>query len=1011
MFPWRISLNPPFKPLFLTALAFIAGHLSLKAQWLKSESLQQAEAIVSSLSYKEQIAQLLMVPAWSKENQIDEVVLKQIRTFKVGGIIYFQGDAMIQALHNNFYQQESKLPLLIGIDGEWGLAMRLINQYKYPFAMTLGATENHALTEAVGKAIGLECRRLGVHINFAPDIDVNTEPSNPIIGFRSFGSNPTKVGQLGAHFCKGMQKAGTLACAKHFPGHGDTKTDSHKDLPRIEHSVDRLKSIDIQPYTPLIEAHVASIMMGHLQVPALDSSGTPASLSPVIIKEWVKGKLGFQGLIITDALNMKGVAKLGTPAEVAYRALLAGNDIILFPEDVEGFIKKAQIAKDSGWVDSVEIAQRVKKIIATKYQMGLFKNRFVDDKNLTEDIAKIQSDFVKNWEKELLKESIVDLGYPSPSSRNPLPWNRYEKDSILPIFFGDSISWSAYRHIAQYNQVKKPILVQWVKDTVKLDSTLRMIFRTHSVDARILAIGCDLPVWGVRSRLIPSRITQFLGELAMRYKTAYIHGGHIYAVRDLKKEPNIPIVVVFENQDIRMKYGISHLFGEEIAKGKMPIELPKERYQVEQQNIPVGYTYLPDYIERNEKNGETWNKLRSACNKLDSMLEMGISEGLYPSAQLVVLKDGKLFYQKAVGDLEVEEYGMIKQVSATNETVYDIASITKVAATTLALMRLYESNHLHLDEAIGLALPEAANTPWKGITIRELLMHKSGLPAFLPLQSKVTALGAKAVSAASAPSSAYFQIGENLWLNKQWTDESWNLIKESSPLPDKPYIYSDLNMIILGKLVEYKTGKSLDAFVKEEFYQPMGLKSLGYLPRKNAIPANIIAPSYYDTFWPRQMLNGFVHDPSCMFFQGVSGNAGLFSNAHDLACLFQMLNDGGNWNKKRYLKASTIEYFTRQAGWIKNKKEEKVYHYRGLGFDKPNGKTGLKANVFEGAPYSLFGHSGYTGTWAWCDPEQNMVFVFLSNRTYPSDNNKKITETGFRGRLLEEVYLQLSKLD
>jgi len=1009
------------------------------------------------MRFERQVAQLLMVPAWSKENTVDPVVIKQIKQFGVGGIIWFQGDLVTQAFLNNYYQQESELPLLVGIDGEWGLSMRLINQYKYPFALSLGAastlkngTVNEEYSYRAGQYIGWECKRAGIHINFAPDIDVNTEPSNPIIGFRSFGSDPMHVSQLGLAFSKGMQDAGIMACAKHFPGHGNTTVDSHKDLPIIDIQLSEIEKTHLEPFKKLTQHGVASVMMGHLQVPTMDSSGLPASLSKTIIKDWVRGKLGFEGLIITDALNMKGVAKISTPTEVAFLAMQAGNDILLFPEDVSGFIDMAKSALENGWLDSSEISQRVIRIIAAKIQLGLFQNRFTDVANLSTDVRQIQNEFNGMYDAELTEKSTVNL-QPTLGGLAGLPWKPYQSDSILPIFLGDSISWQSLRQLQGYNYCKYPVLVNWGSDSLKINAVLKSIFQRHPLKARVVVLGLDFPVWGNKSRLLPIKITSMLSELNSKYKLVYIHAGHSYAVRELQQSTSVSMVVVHENTNSRILKGIDNIFGGYSGCGTMPIE--QKTTKTSNPNLSNNWNStisnpwkaqgnaLPSYLEGKDH----FHRLQylQQIDALDSMMQLGLNEKLFPSAQLVVLKNGKLFYEKSVGSMpdSTEFIGAImddpigKMLVENNgnsgakrlvtpQHIYDIASITKIAATTTAVMKLVDTRGIKLDEGIGNMFPEVSGCPWSGVTIRELLMHRSGLVAFLPLTSKFVEHGASChgISGPSNEGSGsvmndhrQIPVGNGLWLDQEWGNKAWEWIKRLTPLADKAYIYSDINFVILGKWIEFETGMSLDRFVEQEFYRPMGLNSMVFKPLQKNIPQYQIVPSFIDTTSPknglgRGLIQGYVHDPTAMFMGGVAGNAGLFSTAHDLACFMEMLRVGGVWNGKRYLKSSTISHFSEAVGWLKTtKKGEKIHHYRGLGFDKVNGKEGLKNNVFEGAPTSLFGHSGYTGTWAWADAENGLVFVFLSNRTYPFDTNKKLTETGFRGRLLEVVYRNLPK--
>ena len=403
---------------------------------------------------------------------------------------------------------------------------------------------------------------------------------------------------------------------------------------------------------------------------------------------------------------------------------------------------------------------------------------------------------------------------------------------------------------------------------------------------------------------------------------------------------------------------------------------------------------------------------------LDSMMREGLAKELFPSAQLVVLKNGQIAANINVGSVK-DLNG--NDIPTTQDHVYDVASITKIAATTLAFMKQYETTKgFNLDAPIGKTWPELAsqNKSLSSVTFRELLTHQSGLPPFLPMQQRAIKMGAKSVgcqlheSETTTPSlvagendnpNTQFEISMGQCLEKRWSDSAWKWITATQPSNDKSYVYSDINMILLAKWVEQRNPVLWQAIVNGDFYRSIGMTNTTFKPLDHGISPNRIAPTLIDSLWPRGEVRGIVHDPSAMMLGGIAGNAGLFSTAIDMAKLMYMLQERGHSNKTGsfVLKPTTVDLFSKiQVGPTKK-------GYRGLGFDKPNGKEGNKSNVFDGAPNSLFGHSGYTGTWAWCDPANGITFVFLSNRTYPTELNKKITQQGFRGELLKAVYERL----
>ena len=288
-----------------------------------------ADSVMRTLSPEERISQLFMIAAYSNKNQKNKKEITDlINKYKVGGLMFLQGGPLNQAKLTNYYQSISKTPLMIAIDAEWGVSMRLDSSLRFPWQMTLGAINDTNLIYQMGAEIARQCNLLGIHINFAPVIDVNSNPENPIINNRSFGEDPHKVARMGIAYMNGMQDNNILACAKHFPGHGDTDSDSHKTLPTVNHLRNRIDAVDLVPFRKLIEKGLGSVMVAHLNIPSLDSTKDLAvSLSPNVVNDLLKDELGFTGLAITDALNMKAVSKFYSPGKVDVKALLAGNDI------------------------------------------------------------------------------------------------------------------------------------------------------------------------------------------------------------------------------------------------------------------------------------------------------------------------------------------------------------------------------------------------------------------------------------------------------------------------------------------------------------------------------------------------------------------------------------------------------------------------------------------------------------------------------------------------------------
>jgi beta-glucosidase-like glycosyl hydrolase/CubicO group peptidase (beta-lactamase class C family) len=1004
-----------------------------------AEGLAFAEKLASTLTFKQQLAQTLMVPAWSRESFIEEpsdsakfqkTLLYQIKELGVGGMIFFQGNPLNELYLTNFYQQESAIPLLIGIDGEWGPAMRLTGMEKFPFQLTLGATRNRQLAYQMGLSMAAQCKRLGIHINFAPSVDVNTELNNPIIGFRSFGSNTEEVSTLGSALTEGLQTGGVLASAKHFPGHGDTKTDSHLDLPMVLKSKSDFEQNDLPPFIKQIRQGVASVMVAHLRIPSIDTSKLPCSISPYFVKKWLRQDLGFQGLIITDALNMKGVAKMGSAADVALLALKAGNDIILFPEDVNGFLDSAVKAKAKGEIDSAEIASRVIRILATKYDLGLFDNRFVNPNNLLSDLEQIKTKFNNLYGQEVADESMIycrhanlECDVKHSSYKPTFLESGSQNDTLQLIVIGDSIPFRLPIQLQQFRLGSiQTTLLPWNSDSTRIDSTLKKLANNTR-----LFVGLDWPTWKLKSRAIPLPWIGILAKGPIQYANNpqkdlefkyiggsdfYIHFGHQYAVQPLLNvHNNCNIVIAHEYNQYSLNSALRMIFGKSHHYSANNIGLAHL-----QENWSVGQNSIIDDIDYAHGNIHGYDPDLHAV--LDSMMREGLAKELFPSAQLVVLKDGQIAANINVGSVKDLQGN---DIPTTQDHVYDVASITKIAATTLAFMKQYEyTKGFNLDAPIGKTWPELAsqNKVLSSITFRELLTHQSGLPPFLPMQQRAIKMGAKSVGCqlheakTTTPSlvvgendnsQSQFEISMGQCLEKRWSDSAWKWILAVQPSNDKTYVYSDINMILLAKWVEQRNPALWHSMETGDFYRSIGMTNTSFKPIEHGISPNRIAPTLIDSLWPRGEVRGIVHDPSAMMLGGIAGNAGLFSTAMDMAKLMYVFQERGHSAKTGsfVLKPTTVDLFSKiHLGPTKK-------GYRGLGFDKPNGKEGNKANVFEGAPASLFGHSGYTGTWAWCDPANGITFVFLSNRTYPTELNKKITQQGFRGELLKAVYERL----
>lgn len=933
-----------------------------------SSQAKWADSVLKTLPLRKQIGQMMMVAVWSNKGaeHIDETE-KLIYQYDIGGLCFFQGHPLKQAYQANYYQQISAIPMLVSMDAEWGLAMRLKMLPKFPYQMTLGATGDEQLIFNTGKAMGLQCKRLGVHISFSPVADINTNPANPIIGFRSFGASPEKVSRYASIMNQGIQSTGIIACAKHFPGHGDSETDSHKELPTIQASAGRLDSIELTPFKALFRAGVGSVMIAHLAVPALDTAAnTPASLSRPIVTELLKEKMGYKGLVITDALNMKGVSSLYGPGYAEAKAALAGNDILLFPENVPLAVDLIENMVRTGQIDSAELSHRVLKILQYKAMVGLQFYKPIPTENLVADLNNAFS--APEQAITVCKDQWGYLPF-TPHTRTKTAWVGIGKSSTYP--FAEAL---------QLQHHFTPYLLHRDSSEGYFKSILDSII---GYNERIIISLHDQPLWGKDRNTVSNHIVQFIEAALKARPGALVIFGNPYLLQQFQ---GIPCSMVTYEDGINYQETTAKiLFGSSASLGHLPVSiLPdfKEGTGLKTQTHSEQYTF-----ENPLKNGFS----RDFSPALDSMLNHYHQVvKATPGGQVLVMKNGQCVYNRAYGGFD---YANSRAVKATD--LYDLASVTKVAATTLCVMKLYENKQLKLDAHLHNYLPELTKTNKGKITIRQLLTHSAGLQAFIPFYKE--AMTQPGLFSKYKDNHHTMQIADSLWMRQSYTDTLWQKIIDSEIKHKGEFLYSDLGFIMLGKIVERVSGMTVSKFAQTHFYEPMRLRRTLFKPSEKYFP-NEIAPTTVDNYFRKQRIQGYVHDPTAAMLGGIAGHAGLFSNATELAKIMQMLCNGGQLEGKQLLKPSTVLLFT---------SAQKGTH-RGLGFDKPNRQKGVKANISDKVPGTLFGHSGFTGNWAWADPANQLVFVFLSNRTYPDEQNKKLIQENVRTKAIEIVYSALS---
>ncbi len=967
------------------------------------QSQTWADSIISRMSFEKMIAQKLMVPVWTRDPQINLESLEAVEKYQVGGLIFFQGTAQTHNMALNFYQQQSEVPLLIGMDAEWGPAMRLDHIPKYPYPLSIGATQNEEYAYEIGRSQGRMLRSLGVHINFAPVVDLNSNPNNPIIGFRSFGEDPLSVGPLATAFHKGLEASGVWACAKHFPGHGNTIADSHKELPLVSHDKKSLKK-ELAPFEDLIEAEVKSIMVAHLKIPFLDDrENMPSSLSRAVVYDLLRKKMEFKGLIITDAMNMKGVSAHFASDDAVLKAIQAGNDILCFIDNVPEVMSKCRIWLDSSWVDSIEIAESVRRILIAKHQLGLTHN--LDVTNIQTELKTEYRRFIRqtspvpatpylNFDEQF--EAEIEAASPhicliSENKTHSLPWRPHQQGILNVVIFGESMPEILYQRLIHYQQIR----IVWAQNFNNADTLLSHL---DSLGGRNFFFNSAQRMWGSQSRLLPPLLKSILDKYALAQPAVFIHTGNVYALQELRT--TVPVILGMETGESYLIAAIDGLFGHRSIHGKLPVAIDSF-WTTEKAQITKAF-HTPLLWADSEFLGFDCDEESSLNGIMDSMIINGATQ----TAQLLVLKNGQIVYNLSRGKLPDAN------TPVGIHSVYDVASITKIAATTLAVMHLYEKEELNIEKPIKTYWPEASDYAWGDVKLQDFLLHRSGLPPYLPLYRELQdQMVSIRTDSALTPSNNDILWGDDYYLPGSFKDTVWSWIVKTSPKKKKrkhdpqPYIYSDLNAIILGKFIEYRSHTTLEKICDSLFYRPMGLHRTGFAPRSKKLELWTL-PTQIDTITNRGLIWGQTHDPSATFLGGSAGNAGLFTSAHDLSRLMLMLTQGGIIDGVRYFDKSTIDKFTSTVNYANN--------HRGLGFDKPNGypdrlkNTELKgSNLFDAAPEGIFGHAGFTGTWAWGDANNQLVFIFLSNRTFPSDTQNKLAKDGYRGKLMEIVYRSL----
>ncbi|MBU2904270.1 MULTISPECIES: glycoside hydrolase family 3 N-terminal domain-containing protein [Arenibacter] len=957
--------------LFIISIYTVQGQINPLVT--KDTLVQQnwVETTYSQMSLDERLGQLFMVMVTSDQDKAStERTKKLIKDHHIGGVIFSTGGPVRQAQLTNDFQKNSKVPLMIGMDAEWGLAMRLDSTYAFPWNMTLGAIKDNAIVEKVGNRIGKHAKRLGVHINFAPDIDININPQNPIIGNRSFGEDRENVAQKGIAFMKGMENAGVLSSGKHFPGHGDTAVDSHKALPVIDFTRERLDSIELYPYKKLIKEGLSSVMVAHLSVPSLEiKEGYPSSLSEQIIGDVLQEQLNFKGLVFTDALNMKGVSNFAKEGEVELSAFLAGNDILLMPLDVAKAKSKLLEAYNKGRITENRLATSVKKILMAKYKVGLNNYRPIETKNLYEDLNSLEDDV-------LYEEAIENAITVVKNDFSLMAIKKLENKKIAYVKFGDAESDPFLKELNKYATV--------TQINGKDITTLKQKLSEYNLVIIGLHKSNESP-W--KAYKFTKNELSWLGEIARERTSNLILAifAKPYALLDVPSFESIDAVIVgYQNSEIAQEKTAQIIFGALPAKGILPVtshaDFPVNTKIPLESLMRLGYSFP-------ERVGISSSKLA----RVDEMVKNGIDSLMFPGAQIVVARKGKVIYNKGFGKPTYDSDEKI-----TPDHIYDLASITKILATLPMVMKMEEEGKIALDNTFEELIPAYAHSELKNVTVLKALSHYGRLPAWIAFY--IDTLDDKRKPSSEfyrqQPTSGYsVKVADQLYIKDVYKDSIYNRIGRQH-LKSNRYRYSDIAYYVMKKFIEDTYKERLDSLAEEFLYKPIGATHTGFNPLDRFLKGDIV-PSEEDNYYRYQTVQGYVHDMGAAMQGGVGGHAGLFSNANDVAKIMQMYLQNGFYGGQQFFEGRTVKKFNTCYFCDQNVR-------RGIGFDKPEVHGGGPACSL--VSRKSFGHSGFTGTYTWADPDKDLVYVFLSNRTYPSASNTLLVKSGLRTRIQKAIY-------
>ena len=924
------------------------------------------DSVYNTLTLEQRVGQLFNLRANDPNKEFNDYIDDYIERYNVGGVTFFRTDAEKLLKQANEWQSKAQTPMMIAIDGEWGIGMRINDGISYPYQMTLGAITNDSLIAEMGRQIAEQCTRLGINVNFAPTVDVNNEPDNPVIGFRSFGEDPDNVAHKGLAYALALQTNAVLPSMKHFPGHGNTVTDSHYGLPVVKNSLEEINEVELIPFKYLIDNGVKGAMVGHLYFPALEPvANQSSSLSKIMVTDLLKTDLNYDGLIFTDGLEMKGAYNGMDPDSVCLQAIMAGNDVLLLPLDFEPSMQIIVDAANNNEEVNDRVEESCKKILRYKYRLGLNNYKEQRTENLQNDLHKNRYYALK---QRLYNESVTML----VNKKGTLPLNPDSDKNIAVVTFGKDKSIS--KKLSKKGIDNNAFLINVNASDEEIKRTAKQM---RSYDYVILNIR-NTSNYPSRNYGITASMVDFVKKVPNSTKLIINIFGNPYAVDKFSFGRNTAALLVgYEDNEMVENAIIDVIVGNRSPKGKLPVSLNKFKcgYGLEFDGFLTPETLPVSLID---------NKY---VHQIDSLILDAIEQKVFPGCQVLALKEGKIIYDKNYGKYTYEGESPVHY-----DAVYDIASLTKVFASTFAMMKLYDDGKIDLNSTLGDYFPFMNQSDKGDIKLIELLTHQSGFTPWIPIYKYVESSHLREC----IDEEHTVRVARNLYLSDDFKYQIFDTIMNSE-LKEKKYKYSDIGFYFIPSIVESITNQSFETFLEENFYDPLNLNHICFTPLNDIDITNIV-PTENDNYFRNQLIHGDVHDQTAALFGGVSGHAGLFSNARDLAVMMQLLLNGGYANGTQFISEETINYFT-SAPFADNENR------RGIGFDKPDLDPDAKYYTpSKQSSMSSFGHSGFTGTFAWADPENQLIVIFLSNRVYPTSDNNKISKLNIRTKIHDLFY-------